>query len=131
MQIYANLIEYNNYGLQLSRAENCLVRDNIFENNKYGVVLSNNSGSNTIGGILSSDKNIISGHEFDGIYIFGNGTSFNKIKGNYIGLNKEGTAENGNKQNGIHIVDCASDNIMAGKKMKKEILFPEMKTVAF
>ncbi len=50
--------------------------------------------------------------------IEGTDSDRNKIKGNYIGLNTEGTAANGNKQNGIHILDGASDNIISGKTVK-------------
>ena len=119
-EIYANKFEYNYNGLHLSGAENCLVRDNIFQNNKCGILLSNNSSSNTIGGNQSADRNIISGNEIDGIDITGNGTSFNKIKGNYIGINEDGSAANGNKQNGIHISTGASDNIVGSKNEEEK-----------
>lgn len=57
-----------------------------------GVTISDNASENIIGGYLESDRNIISGNEYYGVYLTGSGTSYNKIIGNYIGVNATGTS---------------------------------------
>ncbi|MDD3732863.1 MAG: FlgD immunoglobulin-like domain containing protein [candidate division Zixibacteria bacterium] len=57
-----------------------------------GVTISENASENTIGGKLEGDRNIISGNEYYGVYLTGSGTSYNKIIGNYIGVNATGTS---------------------------------------
>lgn len=64
------------------------------------------SAGNQIGGIYSSNANLISAND-TGIYVFN--TSGNVIQGNWIGLSRKGTNALGNAKNGI-ILDSNSGN---------------------
>jgi parallel beta-helix repeat protein len=59
---------------------------------------SNQVGNGTVGG-----RNIISGNNGHGFEIGGN-SHYNKVHGNYIGLNAGGTGAIGNGQNGLQLV---------------------------
>lgn len=48
------------------------------------------SGANTIGGDEPAERNLISGNDSEGVFIF-NGSSANSLFGNYIGTKKDGT----------------------------------------
>lgn len=66
-------------------------------NGTAGLILGNGVTNNTVGG-TSEIRNIISGHGPNGGgIIIANGAGQNSISGNYIGLNKEGTAALPNK----------------------------------
>jgi len=71
------------------------------------------SPNNTIGGLVQSKRNIISGNSADGIEIKGPTSSGNKIIGNYIGTDSTGSLDRGNNFNGISIVD-APNNFVGG-----------------
>jgi len=91
-----------------------------------GFVTSNKQGSginissspnNTIGGNTVGERNIISANESEGIVILGATSIGNTIKGNYIGINKNGTAIiAGSTQNfGVNIGTSSGDgNILGG-----------------
>jgi hypothetical protein len=76
-------------------------------NSGYGLLIS--ASMNSIGGLMASDRNLISGNTGDGIHFTAGG---NLVQGNFIGTNQAGTAALGN-QNGI-FVDAASDNVVGG-----------------
>ena len=71
------------------------------------------SSSNTIGGTMAADRNVISGNGFAGIELFGAGASGNEIYGNYIGVDASGTLERGNTDEGIDL-DLSDSNIIGG-----------------
>ncbi|MEJ2628179.1 MAG: NosD domain-containing protein [bacterium] len=60
------------------------------KNNEDGIFIGYGSKNNQIGGSGEFDGNIISGNGRMGIYISGEGTEYNRIQGNYIGLNASG-----------------------------------------
>lgn len=68
--------------------------------------------TNTIGGNLPSDKNIISGNSMYGIRLVGTHVSMNYIKSNNIGLNQGGTAALKNDSSGIRIEKGANNNVI-------------------
>ena len=70
-------------------------------NNQRGVYI-NSSYDNTIGGTTEAERNIISGNTLYGIWI---GGQSNTVKGNYIGVNKNGTAALPNGEDGIIITE--------------------------
>src|SRR5207302_3288029 len=72
------------------------------------------AGSNTIGGTTANVRNIISGNNFQGIAISGNGTKSNTVAGNYIGTNKTGTAALPNTGAGVSLFGKAKSNIIGG-----------------
>lgn len=59
--------------------------------NQIGVILGGGTKHNTIGGTTAADRNIISGNRYDGIEVADMYTSYNDIKGNYIGTDINGT----------------------------------------
>ena len=66
-------------------------------------VLINGTSNNIIGGLLASDRNLISGNGRNGVEIDGNSASGNVILGNYIGTDITGTVAVPNLQNGIQV----------------------------
>ena len=70
--------------------------------------------NNTIGGTVSSARNVISGNGDAGILLDGAGCTGNLIQGNYIGTDVNGTAALGNTQYGVGIESSASDNTIGG-----------------
>ncbi|MCA9200002.1 MAG: right-handed parallel beta-helix repeat-containing protein, partial [Planctomycetales bacterium] len=108
-----------------------LVQGNLIGTNATGTAAIANfigidirsASSNTIGGMVSGARNVISGNTEDGIVIrrtssvsATEGTG-NKIQGNYIGVgvqgNRPGGADLGNGANGVKIVDTRG-NIIGG-----------------
>jgi titin len=74
-------------------------------NGKEGIYLNGSSG-NLIGGIFSSNRNVISGNGDAGVYVLGTSlapANGNVIQGNYIGTTASGTARLGNGNNGVLI----------------------------
>ncbi len=69
-----------------------------------GVMIDGGASYNLVGNIVSgSHSNVISGNSNYGIEIYGPGSSYNTIVGNWIGLNAAGTAAVGNSSYGIFV----------------------------
>jgi hypothetical protein len=68
-----------------------------------GVCIKNGAWSNTIGGTLTGERNVISGNDQNGVQI--QGTEDNEVIGNYIGTNANGNAALGNAFDGINVID--------------------------
>lgn len=81
-------------------------------NGNYGFNIRPEATNTTIGGIASSDRNIISGNGGDGLYI--DGTSTVTILGNYIGTDVTGLIDRGNGDNGITADSSASGLAIGG-----------------
>ena len=91
---------------------NCKISKNLITGNYHGIYL-NGASTNTIEG------NIISGNTNGaGVLIEGLETTDNKLWGNYIGTDKDGTAKLPNKA-GIVIRKKATKNIVGGKEEGK------------
>jgi hypothetical protein len=71
------------------------------------------SASNTIGGPVDADRNVISGNSSSGIELFGAGATGNDVFGNYIGLDAGGTLDRGNDEEGVDL-QFASSNTIGG-----------------
>jgi trimeric autotransporter adhesin len=80
--------------------------------NGAGISITNSARFNIIGGESIAARNIISGNNYHGVSLTAT-TSNNYIKGNYIGLDKNGTYALANARNGIHLSDSRS-NIIGG-----------------
>lgn len=89
-------------------------------NGKYGVWL-NGASNNMVGGTTPAARNVISGNGEQGIYVSRSTSSSssseanasgNKIQGNYIGTDKNGTAALANG-NGVTVA-TASNNVVGG-----------------
>jgi gliding motility-associated-like protein len=125
-------------GLYLENADNNIIIGNkigtditgnlALPNYKSGILISQNSDGNTIGGSLPAHQNIISGNGLNtggyatvqdkhGIVIDWGGTNEssdnNKILGNYIGLAANGTCL-GNSKNGVEIIGEGTLNAVGG-----------------
>ena len=120
-----NLISGNAlYGLNIggSNATGNVVKGNYFGvdasgrnklSNLYGVVLSQGSQRNTIGGTEPGDANIISGNQSSGILIRGADTADNVIIGNMIGVDGTGEVELGNGT-AIWLLEGAHGHVIGG-----------------
>ncbi|MGZ4966939.1 MAG: M12 family metallopeptidase [Chthoniobacterales bacterium] len=83
--------------------------------NTYAQIsLTNGANGNTIGGLTSSSRNVISGGNAEGIYISDPTTTGNTVLGNYIGLDSTGTVALGNRYSGVNITNGAHDNVVGG-----------------
>ena len=76
------------------------------------------ASGNTIGGLTTSDRNILSGNHHTnnsrGILITGSGTNQNVVIGNYVGLNAAGTAAVANDNTGILVSSGPQNNTIGG-----------------
>lgn len=82
-------------------------------NTSNGIYMSN-STLNTIGGDTSSERNIVSGNNNDGIQLNGAGSTNNTVSGNYIGTDVNGTADLGNTGDGVDLSSGPSNNTVGG-----------------
>jgi hypothetical protein len=80
-----------------------------------GVIINGPSSTgNIIGGTTPAARNLIAGNEEQGVEISASGS--NKVQGNLIGTDKNGTADLGNQQDGIRIngfKNVVTNNIVA------------------
>jgi ELWxxDGT repeat protein len=75
-----------------------------------GVLINAGAKNNTVGGLTTEARNLISGNSGRGISIAGTETKGNKVVGNYIGLDRSGRVPLGNAGDGVNISTGASDN---------------------
>jgi trimeric autotransporter adhesin len=83
-------------------------------NARHGVILFNGVSGTLIGGTAAGAGNVISGNAGPGIVVSGAGSSNNTVAGNFIGLNAAGAALIGNGDDGIQILDGATNNTIGG-----------------
>ena len=100
-------------------------------NKHHGILLSNGAENNLIGGTTEAARNIISGNgtpetgtdDMDnvvplgfgnGVHLDGPDTTGNRIIGNYIGVNADGSAAVPNAFSGVVITNGASGNFIGG-----------------
>ncbi|MFM7927390.1 MAG: hypothetical protein ACKO9Q_06710, partial [Pirellula sp.] len=89
-------------------------------NQQSGVEISNGAKSNLIGGTTAVQRNVLSGGISGvarGVHITGQGTQFNVVAGNYVGLNAAGTAAIKNENTGVYISGGASNNTVGGSSV--------------
>ena len=82
--------------------------------NATGVGLSWGAQYNLIGGDTAEERNIISGNEWEGVWIGDPGTSNNTVSGNYIGTDASGTAAIPNGNFGVNLGNSAQNNLIGG-----------------
>ena len=79
--------------------------------NSYQGVYIYEAPSNTVGGTTEAARNVISGNDEDGVLILGSGATGNRVQGNLIGTDKNGTATLGNSSAGVFIFDAPGNTI--------------------
>ncbi len=80
--------------------------------NYSGVVIID-APNNIVGGTTPGARNVISGNNGHGVSIVYPDAKDNQVVGNYIGTDKNGTADLGNVHNGVHLFK-ASNNVVGG-----------------
>ncbi len=101
-----NTIEGNYIGTDVNGAAD-------LGNGSAGVYISDVS-NNTIGGTAAGAGNLISGNSLYGVQILGSSATYNKVEGNYIGTDVNGTADLGNGSAGVRMQNSAHDNTIGG-----------------
>jgi hypothetical protein len=82
-------------------------------NQGHGIAIDN-APENTIGSAEMKLRNLISGNQESGILITGTEAVGNRVLGNYIGVNVDGTQALANGSHGIFIEEGASQTIIGG-----------------
>jgi parallel beta-helix repeat protein len=75
-----------------------------------GVDFTTYAASNTLGGTTAAARNVISGNDAGGVGVF-NGSAFNQIQGNYIGVNAAGSGKLGNGGTGVAVSNSGPNTI--------------------
>jgi hypothetical protein len=83
-------------------------------NGLQGVRITAGAAGNVVGGSTAGQRNVISCNGEYGVMIDSPGTTGNRVKGNYIGTDKTGTADLGNTYAGVFITAGASHNVVGG-----------------
>jgi hypothetical protein len=83
-------------------------------NGEVGILIFNGASNNTIGGTAAGTGNVISANHGVGVGFSATGTNGNVVQGNFIGTNAAGTAALGNDQDGVSILQAASNNLIGG-----------------
>ncbi len=82
--------------------------------------------NNTIGGLTTADRNVLSGNTSHGILITGAGATGNTVAGNYVGLTASGTIALGNGIDGIAIVSASANTIGGVTAMHQNVVAANM-----
>ena len=82
--------------------------------NDDGIFVSDGAQSNTFGGDTPSERNVISGNDYCGLYVNGNNISGNIVSGNYIGTNVSGDSALGNGLHGVQLTNGPQYNTIGG-----------------
>ena len=112
---------FDGLGIYLGGAGGHTIQGNYIGTNAAGNAASPNSldgvqaesPNNTIGGLTTSARNIISGNGQSGVRLITNSATGNTVQGNFIGTNASGTAALGNSINGVFI-SGGSGNLIGG-----------------
>jgi titin len=82
--------------------------------NATGLTIINGATANYVSGSSATLHNVISGNSWDGVQIYGSGTSNNVVTDDFIGLNAAGTGALGNPASGVYIAGGATGNTVGG-----------------
>jgi parallel beta-helix repeat protein len=116
-----NVVSGNsNYGVQISNSNSNEVKGNkigvnatasaaLF--NLTGLIITDTSSYNIVGGSTTNEANIISGNNYDGVRLLGT-AHHNEIKGNYIGTNPAGASDLMNHWYGVVFDDTSPNNVI-------------------
>ncbi|WP_435005624.1 Calx-beta domain-containing protein [Tundrisphaera lichenicola] len=131
----SQVISGNNVGILIfgTAATNNEVLGNLIGSDRSGMfdlgnslegIRVENAPYNTIGGVTTFDRNLISANHW-GVAIVGPLASFNSVEGNFIGSDITGAAPLGNEVDGVIINQGASNNAVGGPSI------PPGNTIAF
>ncbi len=79
-----------------------------------GVFIRLDASDNVIGGNTPGARNLISGNDRVGVWLWDADTTGNQVLGNYIGTAATGTKALGNREAGVVVGDGASANVIGG-----------------
>jgi uncharacterized delta-60 repeat protein/CSLREA domain-containing protein len=79
-------------------------------NGEHGVIVVN-APNNTIGGATAGAGNVMSGNNFNGLFLSGSSTSGNVIQGNRMGTDGSGTVRLGNGTQGLRISGAPGNTV--------------------
>ncbi len=79
--------------------------------NGYNGVVIVGAADNTVGGLASGKRNVISGNNTNGVGITGSGATNNQVMDNIIGLDATGSVGVGNYQYGVYILDVPGNTV--------------------
>ncbi len=82
--------------------------------NHIGGRILGGSQRTTVGGTVSTARNLISGNEYQGIQVQGAATADTLVKGNWIGLDISGAAALGNGMEGVWLSHLTAANTIGG-----------------
>ena len=77
-----------------------------------GVLIANGAQNNQVGGSTAAERNIVSGNRHTGVELVGTNTNNNRIQGNYIGTDINGTTPLGNGNVGVQVFVGPQNNII-------------------
>jgi hypothetical protein len=80
------------------------------------VLIEFDADNNTVGGTSAAARNVISGNGLHGVQISQSPTG-SEVLGNFIGTDKDGTADLGNVFDGVHFEGNVSQNEVAGNTL--------------
>ena len=83
-------------------------------NGSTGVLIVDGAQGNVVGGDTPEERNVISGNDPIGVYIYGSDTMSNTVSGNYIGTDATGTQDLGNAGIGVAIFMGPQNNSVGG-----------------
>ncbi len=89
------------------------VNGNALSLNQSGIVLSNGSYGNVVGGLTAGARNILSGNNHFGIEIQ-SGSQSNALQGNFIGTALSGASALGNVSGGVSLWGAGTGNVVGG-----------------
>ena len=97
-----NVVEGNYIGIDVTGVS--------LGNGGSGVAIMGGASSNSIGSNSPTDRDIISGNAYDGVYISDSGTNGNTVEYDFIGLDPTGELARGNGRNGVTVQAGAQGN---------------------
>jgi hypothetical protein len=78
--------------------------------------------NNTVGGTQAGERNVISGNGYGGVAIQGSGTAGNRVLGNFIGTDKNGTVPLGNTLDGVSIVNAPNNTVGGATSRARNVI---------
>jgi hypothetical protein len=82
----------------------------------HGIAIVEGAQHNSIGGTQLKDLNVISGNDGSGVHIHGQGTMYNIVRGNHIGIDVTGSSPIPNGNFGVDLGDTAKNNYIGGDR---------------